>query len=311
MKQGFAILVVLLIGVIIALKLGLFDSGLSLDSITPNSARAGELIQLTGNGLDGDPQRTMVFFNERSVAAEATFPGGLSVRVPADARSGLVSVIVGDQTSNELFFKVAEGSALPADHPPVMQQQGMKGMMGGSSLQQAAPEGGSAEPTASPSAHEFYDPKQAKDFKDFTLPDKDGNPVKLSDHLGKIILLNFWATWCKPCLEEVPSLERLTKRAETMGLSVLAVSVDSSFEDIQKALPNVGLNILLDKDKKVATEYGTIKFPETWVIDKQGKIVARFIGSRNWDSATFVNFFSIMQKNGTLPAGMGQSAQEQ
>lgn len=293
MKQVFSVIAVTLIILLVVVKMGIFSKTASLTAITPDNAATGDIITLTGIGLDTNPSRTLVFFNNLSVPPIKVVSNGIQVQVPEGANSGLVYVVVGDEKTNEKFFKIKGSPSMPPGHPMV----GQNNSTGMNSKNQDI---------SGEMAHEFYDPDTAKDFIDFELPDENGKKVKLSDYKGEVILLHFWATWCKPCMQEVPSLERLTGRSDSMGLKVIAVSVDNSFEDIKNTLPDVKLNILLDPERKVATEYGTSKFPETWVIDKKGKIVARFIGSRNWDSPTFVRFFSILLDNKTVPPGMGK-----
>ena len=145
-------------------------------------------------------------------------------------------------------------------------------------------------------AHVFYPKKERQRAKPFELKDPKGTLRKLEDYKGKVLVLNFWATWCPPCMEEVPSLERLTQSAEGQkdDLVVLAVSVDKSAADIEKALPNLKLNVALDPEGTVAEQYGTTKFPETYIIDRQGEIVAKFIGARNWDSPVFQNYLRMI-----------------
>ena len=307
MKQTFGIITVILVLLFLVWKSGILGSGLMLDGIVPDQAAAGDVVTLNGHGFVVDPGQTTVFFNDQSVRPEEVSETAIQVKVPQGARSGLVSVVSGSKTSDQVFFKIKD-AGLPPGHPPTGNEGGMPPGQAAARQQMPPGTGEHGGETVSSSAHQFFSPETAKDYIDFELKDKAGKTVKLSDYKGKVVLLNFWATWCKPCLEEIPSLERLTKRSESMGLVVLAVSVDKTFEEIITALPNVNLNILLDPEKAVATKYGTVKFPETWVIDKNGKIISRFIGSRNWDSPTFVNFFSLLLKDGTLPGGMGQSA---
>jgi len=308
MKQIFAIIAVALVVLLIVIKMGVFSRTVSLDGISPDGATPGELITLTGIGLDSNPSQTLVFFNHLNVVPEKVVSNGIAVRVPQGATSGLVYAVVGNEKTNEKFFQInSANGAMPAGHPDIKQMGSMQQQNAGMQQEQPGMAAKAGNPMASGSnAHEFYDADKAKEFMDFELPDEAGKKVKLSDFKGEVVLLHFWATWCKPCMQEVPSLERLTGRSDSMGLKVLAVSVDNSFEDIKKTMPDIKLNVLLDSERKVATKYGTLKFPETWVIDKNGKIVARFIGSRNWDSPTFVRFFSILLKNGTVPSGMGK-----
>ncbi|MFB3812697.1 MAG: TlpA family protein disulfide reductase [Terriglobales bacterium] len=118
---------------------------------------------------------------------------------------------------------------------------------------------------------------------DFTI--QDGNrTVALRDFRGKVVLLNFWATWCPPCVEEMPSLVDLQKR---MGdrITVLAVSVDMDGDAFTKFVKDRKVDLLAvrDADQRSNSLYGTFKFPESYVIDREGKIRRKFIGPVNWN----------------------------
>jgi cytochrome c biogenesis protein CcmG/thiol:disulfide interchange protein DsbE len=126
---------------------------------------------------------------------------------------------------------------------------------------------------------------------DFTLPPLEGGaPVTLSSLRGKVVLLNFWATWCKPCEEEMPSMERLHRQLEGQPFALLAVSVDADSAEVKAFRERLGLSlpILLDPEKKVSTAYQAFRFPETVVIDAKGVVAGHFIGPRDWDSPTYV-----------------------
>lgn len=304
MKQVFVIIAVVSIILMVLVQHGLFKNSVNLDAIVPSVAGPGEEIILQGKGLEKAPDRTVVFFNDLSAEPKQVMKGAIRVLVPAEARSGLVSVVVGEEATEARFFEVRGGrSAMPPGHAGMMKAaENPKQQLPPGESEAAGPRTGGAMA----SAHEFYTPDKARDLIDFELNDESGKKVRLSDYKGKVIALNFWATWCKPCLEEIPSLERLTKRSGAMRLVIIAVSVDKSFGEIKKALPDIGLNVLLDPKSEIANKYGTFKFPETWVIDKKGRIVARFIGARNWDSPMFENFFSILQKGGALPGTGGK-----
>jgi peroxiredoxin len=324
MKKIFTLIAAVLVAALIAYKSGLFTAGITITSINPDTASPGQTIVLAGIGLDVAPQQTVVMFGNLSVRPESVTPEAITVVVPKGAMSGLLTIVAGEVVSNQRFIRIeaakpgqmppghpptAGKDGLPEGHPPMGEQDGMpSGHPPMAGQQQANPHGGGmmgqGAENETGSAHQFWQTKDARDFIDFTLPAADGTSVTLSKNLGSVVLINFWATWCEPCLAEVPSLERLTKRAEKLGLKVFAVSVDKSFEEIKKALPDTKLNVLLDADSSVAAKYGTVKFPETWVIDKEGKIIARFIGSRDWDSPVFVRFFELINQGGGLPEGM-------
>lgn len=124
----------------------------------------------------------------------------------------------------------------------------------------------------------------------FELPSLDDGPaVRLSDLRGKVVLVNFWATWCKPCEDEMPSMERLHRRLSGEPFALLAVSVDDDSEPVRAFRDRLGLTlpILLDPQKKVAAAYQAFRYPETVLIDASGQIEGRFIGPRDWDSPTY------------------------
>jgi len=124
----------------------------------------------------------------------------------------------------------------------------------------------------------------------FTLPLlADGRPAALSDLRGRIVLLNFWATWCKPCEDEMPAMERLYKELAGPGFEMLAVSVDAGRDEVEAFQKRLGVTfpILLDPAKRVSEAYQTYRFPETFLIDREGRILARYIGPRDWDAAVY------------------------
>lgn len=115
------------------------------------------------------------------------------------------------------------------------------------------------------------------------------SPVSLADFRGQVILLNFWATWCKPCEDEMPAMERLYRTLQPEGFEMLAVSVDEGFEAVERFRQRLGVTfpILLDPSQEVARRYQTTGFPESLLIDRDGMIVERYIGPREWDHPTY------------------------
>ena len=122
---------------------------------------------------------------------------------------------------------------------------------------------------------------------DFTLNDINGHPVKLSSLRGNVVLVNFWATWCPPCREEVPSLVRMTQAMRGKHFQLLAVSIDeggkAAVEDFFKKSGSV-LPALFDTDGAVSKRYGTTGVPETFVIDTKGVIMKKVVGGMDWSS---------------------------
>lgn len=122
---------------------------------------------------------------------------------------------------------------------------------------------------------------------DFTLPDHDGKMVSLSSLKGRVVLVNFWATWCPTCVVEMPSLAKLTEQLKGKPFTTLAVSVDSVWEPVRKFFPQgTPMSVLLDKNRDVPGRYGTEKFPETFLVDPDGMIRYYVISERqNWHSS--------------------------
>jgi peroxiredoxin len=123
---------------------------------------------------------------------------------------------------------------------------------------------------------------------DFTLSDLEGNLRRLSDFRGKVVLLNFWATWCPPCRAEMPSMEVLYQAYNNQGLEILAVASDvQGAAIVQPFMDGYHLSFpaLLDTTGRVSGMYGVRSIPISYVLDRQGRIVSREIGARNWAHA--------------------------
>ncbi|HEV2729346.1 MAG TPA: TlpA disulfide reductase family protein, partial [Terriglobales bacterium] len=106
---------------------------------------------------------------------------------------------------------------------------------------------------------------------EFAVQDAD-RKVSLNDLRGKVVVLNFWATWCAPCVEEMPSLVQMQQKLKSKGVDVLAVSVDVDEGAYRKFLKdhNIDLLVVRDPEQKSNNLYGTLKFPETYIIDRSG-----------------------------------------
>jgi len=116
--------------------------------------------------------------------------------------------------------------------------------------------------------------------------------LTLADHRGKVVVLNFWATWCPPCVEEMPSLVELQQRLKDKGVIVLAVSLDADEAAYHKFLKDHGVNLITvrDPDLKSSNLYGTFKYPETYIIDRNGILRRKFIGAVNWNDPEVMSF---------------------
>jgi cytochrome c biogenesis protein CcmG/thiol:disulfide interchange protein DsbE len=135
---------------------------------------------------------------------------------------------------------------------------------------------------------------------DFTITDSDRS-VTLSQLRGKVVVLNFWATWCPPCVEEMPSLVQMQKMVQSKGVIVLAVSEDDDADAYHKFLKEHGVDLLTVRDPgqqdekgvaNVAARYGTFKFPETYIIDRNGIIQRKFIGVIDFSQPEVVEYLS-------------------
>jgi len=120
----------------------------------------------------------------------------------------------------------------------------------------------------------------------FQLLDLKGNPISLSDYSGKVVLLNFWATWCAPCRVEMPAMESLYQDLHEEGLEVLAISIDPQgmvvTQPFQEAM-GLTFTILHDSDYRVGAAYGARTLPMTYLIDRRGIIRQRIFGARDWN----------------------------
>ena len=146
----------------------------------------------------------------------------------------------------------------------------------------------------------FYNPSsgtqlaKGRPAPNFSLPDLDGQMVGLADYRGKVVLLNIWATWCPPCVEEMPSMEKLYQEMKGEGFEILAVSIDES--GTQDVLPfmkkhKLSFPALIDSKGTLKDLYQTTGVPESFIIDKDGILVEKIIGPRDWAVPEAIGFF--------------------
>ena len=132
----------------------------------------------------------------------------------------------------------------------------------------------------------MYQPPEPLEAPDFTLPDVDGRPVRLRELRGKLVLLNFWATWCPPCRLEMPSMERLYQTFKQTEFAMLAVSIDrQGVEAVKPFMEELQLTFpaLLDQQSEVARQYGLRGLPTTYLIDPEGRLIGAAVGGRDWE----------------------------
>ena len=129
---------------------------------------------------------------------------------------------------------------------------------------------------------------------DFTLSDLSGKPVSLSDFRGKVVIVNFWATWCPPCRAEMPSMEQLHRELVDEGLVMLAVNIEKTGRQTVPAFlagsPH-SFPILFDEKEEVQKRYGVYKFPESFIIRKDGVIDDKVIGAIDWAHPQSIAYF--------------------
>jgi peroxiredoxin len=124
---------------------------------------------------------------------------------------------------------------------------------------------------------------QGHDAPDFQLPDASGRTVSLREQRGHPVMLNFWATWCPPCVDEIPSIEDMARTIDGTDMRLIAVSVDDDWAAIRRFfVKGTKIGVLLDTTRNVPKSYGTDKFPETFFIDAQGHVRYYFINKRPW-----------------------------
>ena len=152
-----------------------------------------------------------------------------------------------------------------------------------------------------------FDPAGKQRFKkgapapNFTLPDIYGKMVSLNDYRGQVVLLNIWATWCAPCVEEMPSMEKLHQELKDEKFVILAGSIDESGAAVVRSFMmkhKLNFPALIDSAGILKDLYRISGVPESFVIDKQGRILEEVIGPRDWASPGALKYFrSLIQSN--------------
>ncbi len=129
-------------------------------------------------------------------------------------------------------------------------------------------------------------PSKEKLAQDFTLPMPNAKTFRLSEQRGKVVFVNFWATWCAPCREEMPAMERLWREHRDRGFVIVAVSIDSNPAVVSPFVKKGGFTfpIVLDPKMEVANTYGLRVVPSSFLIDRKGNHTAQAYGPRSWDN---------------------------
>jgi len=141
-----------------------------------------------------------------------------------------------------------------------------------------------------------------KSALDFSLT-VDGQARRLSDYRGKVVVLNFWASYCQPCVEEAPSLNALQHYLEPRGGTILGISLDPEPAGYERFLMNFAVPYptwrdpnLQDGKSRIALDYGTSLIPESYIIDRRGKIARKLVSAQQWDSPEMLAYFDAILK---------------
>ena len=136
-------------------------------------------------------------------------------------------------------------------------------------------------------------PRIGSAARDFTVQDSD-RTVSLNQFRGQVVILNFWATWCPPCVQELPSIIAMQDRIRGKGIMVLGVSIDVDGDAYHRFLKlrNVNFLTVRDPEQKVAAMYGTTGWPESYIIDRQGVLRRKFVGPVDWNSPEVIDFLN-------------------
>ncbi|MFW2330860.1 MAG: TlpA family protein disulfide reductase [Nitrospinota bacterium] len=145
----------------------------------------------------------------------------------------------------------------------------------------------------------------------FSIPTFKGNKLSLADYEGKIVLLNFWATWCKPCVEEIPSMKELKKELNSDDFALISVSIDQKLGDITEFIKKIDIPfpIGLDPKEEVSAKYETTGIPETFLLDRNLAVIYHVAGAGDWSHPEVLNTLQRIIEE-TKPALTQNSTQD-
>lgn len=130
----------------------------------------------------------------------------------------------------------------------------------------------------------------------FTLPMQPAGAIDLSRFKNRVVVLNFWATWCPPCIDEAPSLERFSQDMKPHGVEVIGVSVDQDAGALGQFISKYGVTfpIARDPNQQLANGLGTFKYPESYILDRNGRVAEKIIGETNWEDPRMIQYVSAL-----------------
>lgn len=139
-------------------------------------------------------------------------------------------------------------------------------------------------------------PSESGVVPSFTLQNMSGDDKSLSDYNDKLILVNFWASWCGSCNEEAPSLESLYKKLQSKGIMVVAISIDRHRKEVMSFVKKYSITfpVLIDRDEHVANAYGITGVPETFILTPDHKLIKHIIGPINWTSESVISYLHTL-----------------
>ncbi len=153
--------------------------------------------------------------------------------------------------------------------------------------------------------HRTHGPPQVGDSApNFVLPALGQGSITLREHRDRVVILNFWATWCPPCVEETPSLEKFAAQMRDAGMTVIGVSVDEDAAALAKFVADYRLSFPIARDpgQVIAGRYGSFKFPETYILDRHGRIAEKIIGAIDWQDPRIIGYVRELAKSGSHSA---------
>jgi len=135
---------------------------------------------------------------------------------------------------------------------------------------------------------------------DFSVPALPSGSLDLKNYRGQIVVLNLWATWCPPCVEETPSLEQFAEKMRDRGVIVLGVSVDEDQKALQDFIRknHISYPVGRDPNRSLAARYGTVQFPETYILDRAGRVAEKVVGATDWDDPRLQDFVLDLARGG-------------